>query len=85
MDCFYFLCITEIPYEVTVALSSFKILQDLSVRVELDVLVPSDSVRKIVVGTRGVAIGSVGKAARLELEKMWKKRVHLFLNVKLQS
>ena len=56
---------------------------DGSVRVEMDVLVQSESLRKIVVGSRGVAIGSVGKAARLELEKLWKKRVHLFLNVKV--
>jgi GTP-binding protein Era len=62
---------------------SLKEQSDGSRRLEMDILVRSDSVRQIVVGRRGAAIGSVGRSARLELENMWKRRVHLFLNVKV--
>ena len=75
--------LVEVPYELDVVPVSFKTLFDGSLRVEHDVMVASDSVRKIVVGTRGAAIGTVGRGARLELEKMWKRRVHLILNAKV--
>lgn len=71
------------PYEVLISHESFKILVDGSIRIEMNILVPTENVRMIVVGSDGAAIRSVGKAARLELEKMWEKRVHLFLNVKI--
>lgn len=67
------------------ALDSLKQLAEGSLRIELTVTVPSDGVRGIVVGRQGDAIRSVGKAARLELEKMWKCPVHLFINVKVQK
>lgn len=70
------------PYQLQVSLVSWSVLRDGSCRVEMDVVTPTQSVRKIVVGRAGQAIRAVGTAARLELEKMWHKRVHLILNVK---
>ena len=75
----------EIPYEIVLNPVSAKTLFDGSARIEMDVVVRSDTLRMIVVGRQGAAIGSVGKAARLELEEMWKKRVHLWLNVKVDG
>lgn len=72
----------ELPYELDVLPVSFKPLHDGSLRIEHDVIVANENVRKIVVGRHGAAIGTVGKGARLELENMWQRRVHLILNAK---
>lgn len=48
-------------------------------------LVPQDSVRKIVVGKGGAGIGGVIQAARQELCSMWQQTVHLFLQVKVDK
>ena len=74
--------VAEVPYEVDIAPVSFKPLHDGSLRIEHDVVVANENVRKIVVGKNGAAIGAVGRAARLDLEKMWQRRVHLILNAK---
>lgn len=62
---------------------SFKYLKDGSTRVEHVLLVPSEGVKKIVVGKQGAAIKHVGTGARLELQRMWGCKVHLILSVKL--
>lgn len=54
-----------------------------AVRIEMDVLVPHDNVRRIVVGSGGVGIAAVIQAARQELHAMWDQTVHLFLQVKV--
>lgn len=48
----------------------------------MNVLVPSESVRRIVVGMHGNAIRFVGTTARKELQDILKRQVHLFINVK---
>ncbi|GAB4814249.1 hypothetical protein N2152v2_001295 [Parachlorella kessleri] len=73
----------ELPYELVVAPISHKPLADGSVRVEHHILVDSERLKKIVVGKNGAAIGVVGRSARLELERLWKRRVHLILEVKV--
>lgn len=73
----------ELPYEIQLRPVSSRVLNDGSVRIEQTVEVGAERVRRMVVGKNGCAIGSIGQAARLELERMWAKRVHLFLNVKV--
>ncbi|EIE23555.1 GTP-binding protein Era [Coccomyxa subellipsoidea C-169] len=73
----------EIPYEVQIEDVSFKMLMDGSLRIEKNLMVRSDQVRRIVVGKKGAAIGEIGASARKELEIMLKKRVHLMLYVKI--
>ena len=51
----------------------------------MNVLVPGESVRRIVVGSRGDAIRFVGTAARKELQNILKRQVHLFINVKISE
>ena len=41
--------------------------------------------RKIVLGKGGQTIKALGQAARLELEKAFERRVHLFLFVKVRE
>lgn len=51
----------ELPYELEVLPISCRPLQDGSVRVQHQVLVVSERVKKIVVGKKGAAIGAVGR------------------------
>lgn len=53
--------------------------------VEELILVKSDNVKKIIMGKGAAAIKAVGTGTRLELERMWGKRVHLFLTVKVKK
>ncbi|BDA47463.1 probable GTPase Era at C-terminar half [Coccomyxa sp. Obi] len=73
----------ELPYEVQIEDVSFKTLTDGSLRIEKNLMVRSDQVRRIVVGKQGAAIGEIGASARKDLEAMLQKRVHLMLNVKV--
>ncbi|GMF16009.1 unnamed protein product [Phytophthora lilii] len=48
------------------------------------VQVPAPRVRKMVVGHNGDTIRSIGMAARDEIEQLLKKKVHLYLNVRVR-
>ena len=39
-------------------------------------------VHNILVGKNGTVIGEIGKRARIELELLFQRRVHLYLHVK---
>ena len=49
------------------------------------VYVERDSQKKIVLGKNGQTIKALGQAARLDLEKAFERRVHLFLFVKVRE
>jgi GTPase Era involved in 16S rRNA processing len=51
----------ELPYELQIQPEALRTLHDGSCRIEQTILVPTDSVRKIVVGKKGAAIGSIGR------------------------
>ena len=42
-------------------------------------------VHNILVGKNGTVIGEIGKRARIELELLFQRRVHLYLHVKTAS
>jgi GTP-binding protein Era len=55
------------------------------VRIDQVIYVERESQRKIVLGKGGQTIKALGQAARLELEKAFERRVHLFLFVKVRE
>jgi len=75
----------ELPYSIQVRHAGWEEFRDGSVRIEHTLLVPSDAVRRIVVGAGGAAVGQMGIAARRALEKAFGRRVHLILNVKVSK
>jgi len=62
---------------------SWTDFRDGSVRVEQALVVASDAQRRIVVGRHGATVGQMGIAARKSLEKLFGRRVHLILRVKV--
>jgi GTP-binding protein Era len=75
----------ELPYAASVETESWSERKDGSVRIEQTIYVKRESQKSIVLGERGRMIKSIGAASRTELERLFEKRVHLFLFVKVRE
>jgi GTPase len=75
----------ELPYASTVETETWEERKDGSVRIDQVIYVERESQRKIVLGKGGQTIKALGQAARLDLEKAFDRRVHLFLFVKVRE
>ncbi|HEX5279368.1 MAG TPA: GTPase Era [Micropepsaceae bacterium] len=73
----------ELPYASSVVTESWKEQKDGSVRIDQLILVQRPNQKAIVVGKGGQAIKAIGQAARIELENLFGRRVHLFLHAKV--
>lgn len=74
----------ELPYDCAVETESWKERKDGSASVDQIIYVTRDSQKPIVLGKGGKHIKKVGEQARLELENLLDRRVHLFLHVKVE-
>jgi len=75
----------ELPYSATVETEAWTEMDDGSARIEQVIYVQRDTQKAIVLGKKGARIKSIGADARLELEELLDRRVHLFLFVKVRS
>ncbi len=75
----------DLPYASTVETESWEERRDGSVRIGQVIYVERPSQRAIVLGEGGRRIKEIGARARLELEAMLGRRVHLFLFVKVRE
>ena len=71
----------ELPYSMMVEHVNWEDRKDGSVRIDQNILVSRDSQKPIVVGKGGALIRKIGSNARAELETVFGRTVHLFLNV----
>jgi GTP-binding protein Era len=75
----------ELPYASAVITESWREQKDGSVRIDQMIFVEREGQKAIVIGKGGKTIKAIGEAARLELEKMFDRRVHLFLHCKVSQ
>jgi GTPase len=75
----------ELPYGSTVETERWEVKKDNSVRIEQVIFIQRPSQRAIVLGEGGQRIKAIGARARAELERMFERRVHLFLFVKVRE
>lgn len=75
----------ELPYASTVETEQWKELRDGSVRIEQTIFVERQSQKKIVLGHKGQTVKAIGQAARLDLQTLLDRTVHLFLFVKVRE
>ncbi len=75
----------ELPYVTTVETDSWTEKKDGSVRIEQVIYVERDSQKSILLGKGGRTIKDIGKHARIEMQKSFDRRVHLFLFVKVRG
>ena len=73
----------EIPYAIAVETESWREQDNGSVRIEQTIFVERPTQRAIVLGRSGEQIRRIGERARLELERLLDRRVHLFLHVRV--
>ncbi len=74
----------EVPYAVAVTVDKFEDKNNLAV-IAATIHVERDSQKAIVIGAGGARIKEIGRAARLELERMLGRRVYLELFVRVQQ
>ena len=76
----------ELPYSITVETEGWAEAPDgKEVRIDQTIYVLRDSQKPILIGKKGQTLKALGEAARLELERILDKRVHLFLFVKVRQ
>jgi GTPase len=75
----------ELPYASTVESDKWEEFEDGSVKISQTIYIMRDTQKAIVLGAGGTRIKKIGEAARLELEEMLERRVHLKLFVKVRQ
>jgi GTP-binding protein Era len=75
----------ELPYSCAVDVEQWEERKDGSVRIDQVIFVSRENHRPIVLGNGGRTIKAIGASARVELEKLLGRRVHLFLHVKVNE
>ncbi|MEM9792722.1 MAG: KH domain-containing protein, partial [Pseudomonadota bacterium] len=75
----------ELPYQLTVETEQWEDHRNGSVRVQQIIYVARTGHRGIALGPKGETIKQVSIAAREELEAFLRRKVHLFLEVKVRE
>ena len=75
----------ELPYSLTVETEGWQERKDGSLKVDQVIYVERSGHKGIVLGKGGQQIKRVGAKARVELEQILERRVHLFLFVKVRE
>lgn len=71
----------EIPHSVTCVFNDMT-EDDKNINIYIDIIVDRDSVKKIIIGKKGLMLKNIGMKARVEMENLLKKSVYLELYVK---
>ena len=72
----------EIPYNLRFKTESITKNKDKSYRVDLSIFFNKSSHKPIILGKEGKNIKKISVSARLDLEKIYKEKFHLFLYLK---
>ena len=84
-ECVYQRLHKELPYNIVPYHDSWENFENGSYKIEQYLLVDSVSMKQIVVGRRGSTIGQIGIRARMILQEMFGRRVHLVLHVRIRK
>ncbi len=74
----------ELPYALTVETEQWEERDDGSVRVDQTIYIERESQKPMVLGKGGAMVRSIGQKARVELESLLERPVHLFIHVKVK-
>ena len=74
----------ELPYATTVEIEKFEELERLN-RIHALIWVERENQKSIVIGDKGERLKKVGQQARLDMQKLFDKKVHLELWVKVKA
>ena len=71
----------EVPYSVTCHLINYEEHKNI-INISVDIIVDRDNLKKIIIGKKGIMLKEIGMEARLDIEKILRKKVMLELYVK---
>ena len=74
----------ELPYTLAVETNSFQ-EQKNGIRIEQTIYVERTGQKSIILGKNGSMIKKIGLAARMEMERLFERKIHLFLFVKVKE
>ncbi len=75
----------ELPYNLTVESENFVNNPDNSIKINQVIIVSRESYKTIILGKNGSMIKHIGVNARLEMERIFDSKIHLFLFVKVRK
>ncbi len=75
----------ELPYGIAVEIERFEDTPDGRVEIDAVIWVEREGQRKIVIGSKGEGLKAIGHAARMDLNELLGRRVHLSTWVKLRE
>ena len=75
----------ELPYQLTVETDSWEERKDGSACVEQIIYVMRDGHKGIILGNKGETIKKISMAARVDLETLLERKVHLFVQIKVRE
>ena len=75
----------EVPYNLKFQAENISIKKDRSYVINMSILLSKNSHRPIVIGRSGEKIKKIGIYARKDLENIYKKKIHLFLHIKVKK
>jgi GTP-binding protein Era len=75
----------ELPYNLTVQTEMWQEQSDKSIKIHQVIIVSRDSYKIIILGRNGSKIKEIGSNARLEMQKAFDCKIHLFLFVKVRE
>jgi len=77
--------VEELPYGIAVEVENYATTDDGRIEVQAVIWVDREGQKPIVIGARGERLKRIGRAARLELNRLFGKRYHLTLWVKVRE
>lgn len=75
----------ELPYNLTVENEAWQEQKNGSVKIYQVILVGRETYKNIIIGKKGAMIKEISYQARINIEKLLQRKVHLFLFVKLKK
>ena len=75
----------EIPYNLEVVIDYIRSGRDNSLKIYQTILLTKSSYKPIILGKKGNGIKNLSQKTRLEMERFLKRKVHLFLNLKINK
>ena len=75
----------EVPYNLKFKTENILKKKDGSYKINLSIIINKNSQKPIIIGKAGEKVKKIGISARYDLEKIYKKKIHLFLNVKVKK
>tara|TARA_B100000963_G_scaffold53391_1_gene41523 strand:+ start:6139 stop:6948 length:810 start_codon:yes stop_codon:yes gene_type:complete len=73
----------EIPYKSLIITNNYK--NGKFITINQTIIVKTEAHKKIILGKNGKTIKNIGTCSRLQLEKIMKKKVNLFIKIKLSK